>query len=212
MRTTIALFGLILISFGVTAQEKEYPLPDHVKVPMRDGVKLGTNIYLPEGDGPWPVILTRTPYNMRGYNRRASKYLDAGIAFVSQDCRGKHTSEGVYEPYQDDMEDGYDIVEWIAEQPWCNGKVGMSGRSAMGICTNLAAAADPPHLVCGYIVTAPESLFNESYYMGGVFREHFRGNFMRLTGASDQIPSLKARVVLDEKWKATDLIHRKSVV
>lgn len=176
---------------------------------MRDGVKLGTNIYLPEGEGPWPVILTRTPYDMKNYNRRASQYLDEGIAFVTQDCRGKFTSEGVYEPYQTDMEDGYDIVEWIAEQPWCNGKVGMSGRSAMGICTNLAAAADPPHLVAGYIVTAPESLFDESYFMGGVFREHFRGNFMRITGAEDQIPILKSRVIMDEQWRATDLIHHR---
>ncbi|MFP6583867.1 MAG: CocE/NonD family hydrolase [Candidatus Hydrogenedentota bacterium] len=209
MRRSIVLFCLLMIPLSTVAQEQEYPVPEHLIVPMRDGVMLGTNIYLPEGDGPWPVVLTRTPYNMKRYNRRASRYLDEQIAFVTQDCRGKHTSDGVYEPYQDDMEDGYDIVEWIAEQSWSNGKVGMSGRSAMGICTNLAAAADPPHLVAGYIVTAPESLFNESYYMGGVFREHFRGNFMRLTGASDQIPSLKARVISDEKWKATDLIHHR---
>ena len=110
------------------------------------------------------------------------------------------------------MEDGYDTIEWIAEQSWNNGKVGMSGRSAMGIATNLAAAADPPHLVCGYIVTAPESLFDESYFMGGVFREHFRGNFMRLTGAEDQIPIMKSRAVLDEKWKQTDFVfHRHKV-
>ncbi|MCH9007037.1 hypothetical protein IIA29_03370, partial [candidate division KSB1 bacterium] len=105
--------------------------------------------------------------------------------------------------------DGHDAIEWIAAQPWCNGKVGISGRSAGGIMANLAAAADPEHLVCAYVVTAPESLFNESYYMGGIFREHFRGNFMRLQGAEDQIPSLKARVVLDEKWKFTDLIHHR---
>ena len=194
---------------GALAQEASHPVPEHAQVAMRDGVKLGTNIYMPEGEGPWPVVLTRTPYNMKGYNRRAQSYFDNGFAYVTQDCRGQYTSEGVYEPYQTDMEDGYDIVEWIAEQPWCNGKVGMSGRSAMGIATNLAAAADPPHLVCGYIVTAPESLFDESYFMGGIFREHFRGNFMRITGAEDQIPILKARVVLDEQWKRTDLIHHR---
>ncbi len=91
------------------------------------------------------------------------------------------------------MEDGYDTIEWIAKQTWSNGKVGISGRSAMGIAANLAAAADPPHLVCAYVVTASESLFDESYFIGGVFREHFRGNFMRLQGVENQIPAMKGR-------------------
>jgi len=186
-----------------------YPVPDHVKMPARDGVKLGTDIYIPEGDGPWPAIVGRTPYSIERMNRRAGRYLEEEYAYVVQDFRGRYTSEGTYDVYQTEMEDGYDLIEWVAEQPWCNGKVGMSGRSAMGIATNLAAAADPPHLVAGYIVTAPESLFNESYFMGGVFREHFRGNFMRLTGAEEQIPIMKSRVVLDEKWKRTDLIHHR---
>lgn len=200
--------SVFLLGTAAFAQDGD-ALREDGMVAMRDGVKLATTVYLPEGEGPWPVILTRTPYNAARYSRRAPRYTDEGYAFVAQDFRGRFGSEGVYEPYQTEMEDGYDTVEWIAEQPWCNGKVGISGRSAMGIAANLAAAADPPHLVCAYVVTAPESLFNESYYMGGVFREHFRGNFMRLTGAEDQIPSLKARVVLDEQWKRTDLIHHR---
>lgn len=179
---------------------------------MRDGVKLATTIYLPDGDGAWPVIVTRTPYNKAGYGQRAARYTSAGYAFVAQDMRGRFKSEGSYEPYQTDMEDGYDTVEWIAAQPWSNGKVGISGRSAMGIAANLAAAADPPHLVCAYVVTASESLFDESYFIGGVFREHFRGNFMRLQGVEDQIPAMKARVVMDEQWKRTDFIHHRDNV
>lgn len=176
---------------------------------MRDGVRLATTIFLPQSDGPWPVILTRTPYDRTRYDRRAPQYTGEGYAFAVQDFRGRFESEGVYEPYQTEMEDGYDTIEWISAQPWCNGRVGMSGRSAMGIAANLAAASDPPHLVCAYVVTAPESLFDESYFMGGVFREHFRGNFMRLTGAEDQIPILKRRVVMDEQWRRTDLIHHR---
>jgi predicted acyl esterase len=181
-------------------------------VAMRDGVKLATTIYLPEGQGPWHVIVTRTPYNKAGYGQRAARYTAAGYAFVAQDCRGRFKSEGSYEPYQTDMEDGYDTIEWIAAQPWCNGKVGISGRSAMGIAANLAAAADPPHLVCAYVVTASESLFDESYFIGGIFREHFRGNFMRLQGVEDQIPAMKARVLMDEQWKRTDFIHHRDKV
>ncbi len=178
-------------------------------VPMRDGVRLATSIYLPETGGPWPAILSRTPYNKAGTGRRAGRYTSAGYVYVIQDCRGRFASEGVYEPYQTDMEDGHDTVEWIAAQPWSDGKVGLTGRSAGGIAANLAAAADPPHLVCAYVVTAPESLFDESYFMGGVFREHFRGNFMRLQGVAEQIPSLQRRVVMDEQWRRTDLVHHR---
>ena len=179
---------------------------------MRDGVRLATSIYLPDGDGPWPVILTRTPYNKAGSAARASRYTTAGYAFVAQDMRGRFKSEGSYEPYQTDMEDGYDTVEWAAKQNWSNGKVGISGRSAMGIAANLAAAAAPPHLVCAYVVTASESLFDESYFIGGVFREHFRGNFMRLQGVADQIPAMKARVVMDEQWRRTDFVNQRQNV
>lgn len=214
----VALIGLVLTldARAQTPQGRDRPPAvepsQSVMLPMRDDTLLSTKVFLPEGDGPWPAILTRTPYNQAPYARRATRYTDAGYVFVTQDFRGKFESHGFYEPYQTEMEDGYDTIEWIAQQPWCNGKVGMSGRSAMGIATNLAAASDPPHLVCGYIVTAPESLFDESYFMGGVFREHFRGNFMRLTGAEDQIPIMKARVVLDEQWKRTDFVfHRQNV-
>lgn len=209
-------FCAIVAAAGVFAQEAappRGPAPNHeAMVAMRDDMRLATRVFLPEGDGPWPVILTRTPYNQAPSARRAPRYTGASYAFVTQDVRGRYASDGVFEPYQTDIEDGYDTVEWIAAQPWCNGKVGMSGRSAMGIAVNLAAAADPPHLVCGYIVTAPESLFDESYFMGGIFREHFRGNFMRLTGAEDQIPIMKARAVLDEQWNRTDFVHHRANV
>jgi predicted acyl esterase len=205
--------GLLSSAAALTDQEARRAVSStEVMVAMRDGVKLATNVYLPEGNGPWPVILTRTPYSKTGYAQRAARYTAAGYAFVAQDCRGRFKSEGSYEPYQTDMEDGYDTVEWIAKQSWSNGKVGISGRSAMGIAANLAAAADPPHLVCAYVVTASESLFDESYFIGGVFREHFRGNFMRLQGVADQIPAMKARVLMDEQWKRTDFINHRHKV
>jgi len=209
----ICVLVVAALSFGQEPAREPAPSPTHEEmVAMRDDVRLNTRVFLPAGEGPWPVILTRTPYNQESYARRAARYTNEGYAFVSQDFRGRFKSEGAYDPYQTDMEDGYDTIEWIAAQSWCNGKVGMSGRSAMGIAVNLAAAADPPHLVCGYIVTAPESLFDESYFMGGIFREHFRGNFMRLTGAEAQIPAMKARAVLDEQWKRTDFVHHRANV
>src|ERR1051326_7501413 len=200
-------------ALALTGQEvRRASQSSDVMLAMRDGVKLATSVYLPDGTGPWPVILTRAPYSKAPYAQRASRYTSAGYAYITQDMRGRFKSEGSYEPYQTDMEDGYDTIEWIAKQPWSNGKVGISGRSAMGIAANLASAADPPALVCAYVVMASESLFDESYFIGGVFREHFRGNFMRLQGVEDQIPAMKARVLMDEQWKRTDFINNRQKV
>src|ERR1700733_10564761 len=94
-------------------------------VAMRDGVKLATSVYFPPGDGPFPVVLTRTPYGKDTmYGPGAHKqFLDKGYVRVAQDVRGKGKSEGKYVAFGDDMLDGYDTIEWIAKQPRSNGKV-----------------------------------------------------------------------------------------
>jgi putative CocE/NonD family hydrolase len=106
---------------------------DHlVKIQMRDGVTLYADVYRPEADGKYPVLVSRTPY---GTERFPSAYEEPlffarrGYVFVSQDVRGRHESEGKWEPFRNDIEDGYDTVEWAAKQPWSNGKVGMQGHS-----------------------------------------------------------------------------------
>jgi uncharacterized protein len=153
-------------------------------VSMRDGVHLATSIYLPEGDGPWPVVLTRTPYGKdMMYGPGAHKqYLKNGYVRVAQDVRGKGKSEGKYAAFVDDMEDGYDTVEWIAKQPWSNGKVGMEGPSAMGIATDLAAMTAPPHLVTGFIQVATGTRFQHSNYPGGVFLMNLNEEWLRAQG------------------------------
>jgi hypothetical protein len=175
-------------------------------VAMRDGVRLATNAFLPEGEGPWPTIVTRTPYGKDGrFGARSSSYTGAGYAYVVQDTRGKFRSEGVYRPFETDREDGYDTIEWIAAQPWSNGKVGISGASAMGITSNYAAAANPPHLVAAFVVVAPHSMMNESTFIGGVFKEADVGNWMRRQGAGDQVAERKRTVLLDDYWLGRDL-------
>ncbi|HMH30393.1 MAG TPA: CocE/NonD family hydrolase [Steroidobacteraceae bacterium] len=151
-------------------------LPKWTEVTMttRDGVKLAANVFLPAGSGPFPAVLSRTPYlkdalgDFAGYS--AQKYTDAGYAFVMQDVRGKGRSQGFYEAFIPDLEDGYDTVEWVAKQPWSNGKVGMVGASALGITTNLAAMGAPPHLVAAYVIVAPyDQLLNT--FPGGVLKD-----------------------------------------
>lgn len=184
-----------------------------VMVPMRDGINLATNIYLPEGDGPWPVVLTRTPYNKNGADRSASVYNDRGYALVSQDVRGRYESEGVDQPFENDIEDGFDTVEWIASQSFSNGKTGIFGTSAPGITSNLAAASAPPHLTAAYVTVAPDSLFYRSRFVGGVFKESHSGGWLRGQGISEeQIAAYKARAVLDQGWLDSDfLFHRQNV-
>jgi uncharacterized protein len=207
-RMTLLCFVWLAFFAPAWAQSDEQaPLPLEFLVEMRDGVKLATSVYLPDGDGPWPVVLTRTPYNKAGYAGRAPLFTGHDYAFVAQDCRGRFLSEGEYVPFTTDMEDGYDTVEWLAAQDFCNGKVGITGASAMGITSNLAAAADPPHLIAAYVTVAPQSLFYESRFMGGVFKEAHAGGWMRSQGVPEQIPEMKKRVVMDEEWKRTDLIH-----
>lgn len=125
-----------------------------VMVPMRDGVKLPTIIALP-GSGSYPVVLTRG-YTAGGLISHADRFNKAGYAFVSQQCRGDGGSDGTR--FFPDDKDGYDAIEWIARQPWCNGKVAMWGGSYWGATQWRAAVAQPPGLkaiVPGFINADP---------------------------------------------------------
>jgi uncharacterized protein len=166
--------------------------PREELVPMRDGVKLSTIIYLPEGSGPWPVVLVRTPYGKQSQARSNGEWTKNGFAFVVQDVRGTFKSEGKYRPFVDDQSDGYDTVEWLAKQPWSNGKVGMYGASAMGITANEAAMANPPHLVAAFVMVARSSVYDQSSFMGGVFRKEMN---------EDWLKRQKAESVLDDIFK-----------
>ena len=150
------------------------PSFDEVFMPMRDGVKLAANVFKPDGPGPWPVVLMRTPYlkdgRMMSALGGAKRYTDRGYVFVIQDTRGKGHSQGFYSAFSDDIPDGYDTVEWIATQTWSNGKIGITGASAMGITSNMAAIAAPPHLVAAYVIVAPQDR-SDYEYPGGVLKE-----------------------------------------
>src|SRR5215208_1450912 len=146
----------IAASQQATAVQPAKPIEE--MAPMRDGVKLSTSIYLPEGKGPFPVVLIRTPYGKASQAIGYAAWTGRGFTLVTQDCRGKGKSEGEYRPFWDDANDGYDTVEWVAKQSWSNGKVGMYGASAMGITANLAAMMNPPHLVATFVMVARSSI------------------------------------------------------
>ena len=140
-----------------------------VKVPMRDGVKLSTDLYIPSRGGKFPAILVRTPYNNNGMVGQAMYYATRGYAVALQDVRGRYDSEGEWVPMLNEAKDGYDSVEWIAQQPWSNGKVGMIGHSYPAISAELAATTAPAHLVCIVAEAAYANSYKEWDFTGGAF-------------------------------------------
>ncbi len=137
-----------------------------MKVPMRDGVKLSMNVYRPEGDEPCPTILLRTPYvkeriGIEWLYANYEELADAGYNVAFQDARGTGLSEGVLlSNGGNEVDDGYDSIEWIAAQPWCDGHVGMFGLSYFGFDQLAAAENNPPHLdtVCPFQNSAIQPL------------------------------------------------------
>ncbi len=189
------------------AQQQAGPRHEDVMVAMRDGIELATTIYFPEGEGPWPVVICRTPYNKNGMGRGAGRYTKAEYVYVLQDVRGRFASKGDYVPFAPDREDGYDTIAWINKQDFCDGNIGITGGSAMGITSNLAASINPPGLKAAYVVVAPQSSFLESNFIGGAFKESMIAGWMKGQDSGGQVPMLRARVKLDEGWKETDFVH-----
>jgi uncharacterized protein len=123
-----------------------------VMVPMRDGMKLATDVYLPSTGGQrvagrFPAIVVRTPYNKDYTGAFPVEYwVKRGYIVVNQDVRGRYKSEGNWRMLVDDGPDGYDLLKWIGEQPWSDGKVGTAGASYAGATQHELAVANSPHL------------------------------------------------------------------
>jgi uncharacterized protein len=138
-------------------------------VTMRDGIHLSTDVYGVVSGVRKPVLLTRTPYDKRAVKATAERFAGAGYAAVVQDTRGAYASEGRYVHYNNDDQDGYDTIEWIVRQPWCNGRVGMWGASHPGEVQWLAAVGRPPGLLAIAPIAASSSLYH-IMYQGGALR------------------------------------------
>lgn len=140
-----------------------------INVPMRDGIKLATDVYRDDAVKKAPVVLMRSPYDRTKQKGLAERFVKAGYIFVSQDCRGTKASEGLMAPYNNEGQDGYDTLEWITRQPWCSGRVGMMGGSYVGAVQWQAAVENPP----GLAAIAPQATWSSFYrnlYLGGSVR------------------------------------------
>ncbi len=158
-------------------------LENLVPIRMRDGVILYADVYRPSTEGKYPVIVGRTPYSTERHATPVYQYPHAyeapvffslhGYVFVYQDVRGRNESEGKWQPFRDDINDGYDTVEWAARQPWSNGKVGMQGVSYEGTVQWRAAMASPPHLVTIVPSVASTSPYHDWVTQNGAWRLMF---------------------------------------
>lgn len=173
-----------------------------IYIPMRDGVRISADVYLPDGPGPHAAVLNRTPYlksgSMMGDGLTSrgtpseiparvlgapveglgpmlsslSPLIEAGFAVIVSDVRGTGHSEGIYDYYniENGPLDGYDSIEWIASQPWCDGNVGMTGASASAIYCYQAAVTHPPALKAMFVNMHPADYYLDQWFVGGVFR------------------------------------------
>jgi putative CocE/NonD family hydrolase len=140
---------------------------EDVQVPMRDGVRLATDLYLPTAPGPHPAIVVRTPYTKREAKLVAEFFARYGYAVAVQDTRGRHKSEGQFYPFRHEQNDGLDFTKWVKRQPWCNGRIGGFGGSYLGFVQwAMAAGNSDLASISPTFITA--NLYN-GIYQGGAF-------------------------------------------
>jgi putative CocE/NonD family hydrolase len=149
-----------------------------IGIPMRDGVELAADVYLPREvtGGSVPAIVQVTPYDKESplfCGDEGVFYQDNGYAFVAVDVRGRGKSEGDWHAFVNDPEDTYDVIEWVAAQEWCDGQVGTTGLSYMGWVQWAAASQRPPHLAAMVSTSAAGRWQQEIPFTNGVFQLYF---------------------------------------
>lgn len=170
----------------------------HQEVPMKDGVILYADVYLPVSEGKHPTLVVRTPYGVQrpGMHQTMVRFAQHGYAVVLQDVRGRYESQGIWEPFRDEAEDGYQTIEWAAKQPWSNGKVGTQGGSYLGHNQWAAASQRPPHLVAIFPILASTNIYSNWWGMGGAFRLSFNYGW-----GTVRMPN---RIMLPQYWHTAD--------
>jgi hypothetical protein len=178
-----------LIKNRVEQRQKE------VGIPMRDGIELAADVHLPDADEPAPAIVIGHPYDKAGTTEPALR--DAGYAVVVYDCRGRCKSEGEFRAMdQQEWRDGHDVVEWVAQQPWCDGRVAVTGLSYGGWLVWATAVEQPPHL-CAAISLSPAGRWQQEIpYTYGCFQLYWVMWF-----------SVVRRRLADRTRKSSDLIE-----
>ena len=204
-RVLFTVFALVIASVALAADVTE-----HIKVPMTDGTKLATDVHLPDGEGPWPVVLVRSTYGRK--REFVNEFVKRGMAGVVQDVRGMGQSEGEKHVFYADgwrpgFTDGADTAAWIKEQTWCDGKIGTLGGSALGITQMLLAPATKD-VVAQYMNATPSNFYGHAMYHGGVFRKNMMEGWLAAIGQPHLIEVYKSHPYLDTYWRYSDSVSK----
>jgi putative CocE/NonD family hydrolase len=188
-RVAAFFIAVTIVSLGSSgARGDEAQAPDAakmefqwgVKIPMRDGVRLNATVYTPKGqEAPAPCIFTLTPYISQSYHDRGVYFAARGLPFLTVDVRGRGNSEGVFRPMIQEAQDGHDVVEWLAAQPYCNGKVATWGGSYAGYNQWALAKERPAHLAT--IVPVASAHAGTDFPMSGNIRYPYIIQWLTLT-------------------------------
>lgn len=207
-------------------REKIIPGPkDTEMAPMRDGTRLATDLFRPLLSFvgvDYPAIVIRTPYAKDDLSELGYAISALGYVAVIQDVRGTFDSEGEMRSFYDDgwgldptgtHWDGYDTVEWVADQSWCDGAVGMFGISALGISASFAAGANPPSLECEVLFVSASDLYFDAAHQGGGYRQSLVDEWLTEVGA---IPEVRERIVdheaYDSMWQESSILARHPII
>jgi uncharacterized protein len=164
----LLLCAALLSATSTSAPAVPYAKLLHVRVAMRDNIPLDTNVFYPAESGRFPTVLLRTPYG-KGADLPAGyqSFINHGYSVVMQDVRGRYGSAGVFDVLHQEGPDGYDTLNWIASQPWSDGKVGMIGGSYLGIAQWQVALLNNPHLKAIFPVVSGSDEYLDRYYSQG---------------------------------------------
>jgi len=167
----------------------------NIPVPMRDGINLSADIWLPpssRGSGPWPALLLRTIYDNQEarYIGWAREFTNRGYAVIMQDCRGRGDSDGDWIPYVCELYDGYDTHQWIGEQDWCDGNLGTFGLSYPGFTQTLPATLRSKYLKAVAPIASQQDNYGH-HRVNGVIHHNVAFAFLNMLGRSMQYESLK---------------------
>ena len=178
-----ALLTAVCAPAGAQQSQAQYKVITErsVMVPMTDGTRLAIDVYRPDAPGKFPALLERTPYDKTKSSEiqvnAHTFFAERGYVFLVQDTRGRFASEGKFYPFLDDAwlknRDGYDTVQWIAQQPWSDGKVGVLGGSYTGQTAYMIAPTQPPAMRALFVRESASDLYDHWVYRGGAFELGF---------------------------------------
>ena len=171
-----------------------------------DGTPLATDIYRPLSFRPKPVILIRTPYGRDGMEEPCFALNLLGYACVAQDARGTGDSGGIDTVFRNDADDGRATVDWLAQQPWCDGNIGMLGGSAFAITQYLPAPGADQALRSISPVVATPDLYHHAFLQGGAIREALAINWLAGQGAEDFFDEVRQHRLKDAWWDAVEVL------